>query len=256
VGEISDRRARKKAQTREAVRDVARRLFAERGFESVTIADIARDADVAVQTVFNHFPTKEDLFFADRTPWVDGPAEAIRRRPDGVPPLTALRRYVVDLVESRIGTLGDSTRRCLVTTIESSPALRAKEQELVMETERKVAAALVEAWDAAPPQIPADTETTARLIAALWTTTARVLIIEKRAKVTEAGADPDDTADQLRVLGDWILGQLEFSLGVGAWLGQSAPAVPAAPSMPAGPRPVPERRPDAGWPQTVTRRAG
>jgi AcrR family transcriptional regulator len=250
VGEISDRRARKKAQTREAIRDVARRLFAERGFESVTIADIARAADVAVQTVFNHFPTKEDLFFDGRTPWVDGPAEAIRRRPDGVPPLSALRTYVVNLVENRIGTLGESHRRCLVTTIESSPALRVKEHELVMECERKLADALVEAWDVDCPQIPTDTPTTARLIAALWTTTARVLIIDNRAQVTAAGADPDDTADQLRVLGDWILGQLEFSLGLGAPSGHSGPPVPT------GPRPVPERRPDAGCPHTVTRRAG
>ena len=68
-----DRRARKKAQTRELIRTVAHRLFAERGFDAVTIADIAREADVAVQTVFNHFATKEELFF-------DGPGPLGRRR--------------------------------------------------------------------------------------------------------------------------------------------------------------------------------
>jgi hypothetical protein len=72
VGEVSDRRARKKAQTREHVRRTAQQLFAERGFDAVTIADIAAAADVAVQTVFNHFATKEELFFYDRTPWRDG----------------------------------------------------------------------------------------------------------------------------------------------------------------------------------------
>src|ERR1700712_1873599 len=100
---MSDRRASKKAQTREAVRAVAHGLFAERGFDAVTIADVARVADVAVQTVFNHFATKEDLFFDGRIPWVEGPARAVRSRPAGVAPLTALRGYIVDLVGSRIG---------------------------------------------------------------------------------------------------------------------------------------------------------
>ena len=81
MGDLKDRRARKKAQTREQIRRVAHRMFAERGFETVTIADIAAGADVAVQTVFNHFATKEELFFADRADWVDGAAEAVRSPP-------------------------------------------------------------------------------------------------------------------------------------------------------------------------------
>ena len=60
--------------------DAAQRLFAEHGFDAVTIADVADAADVAVQTVFNHFSGKEELFFAGRTPWVDGPADAVRGR--------------------------------------------------------------------------------------------------------------------------------------------------------------------------------
>src|SRR5690349_16310949 len=63
VGELNDRRARKKAQTRELIRTVAQRMFDERGYEAVTIAGIAHESDVAVQTVFNHFATKEELFF-------------------------------------------------------------------------------------------------------------------------------------------------------------------------------------------------
>src|SRR3954463_5336362 len=94
VGKVNDRRARKKAQTRELIRDVAQSLFDERGFESVTIAEIARDADVAVQTVFNHFATKEELFFDGRVPWLEGPAAAVAGRGQ-VPPLTALRVYLV-----------------------------------------------------------------------------------------------------------------------------------------------------------------
>ncbi|WP_324275584.1 helix-turn-helix domain-containing protein [Blastococcus brunescens] len=96
MSEILDRRAQKKARTRVHVRTVAQRMFAEGGFDAVTIADIARGADVAVQTIFNHFATKEELFFDGRIPWVDGPADAVRRRPPGTSPLTALRRHLVE----------------------------------------------------------------------------------------------------------------------------------------------------------------
>src|SRR3954468_19718832 len=59
-------RARKKRLAREAIATAARRLFAERGFDAVTVAEVAAAADVSEKTVFNHFPTKEDLAFAGR----------------------------------------------------------------------------------------------------------------------------------------------------------------------------------------------
>ena len=94
MGELLDRRARKKAQTRELIRSVAQQLFDQRGFETVTIADIARECDVAVQTVFNHFATKEELFFDGRTPWVDTLADSVRQRDPSVSPLSALRAHL------------------------------------------------------------------------------------------------------------------------------------------------------------------
>lgn len=56
-------RDRKKEMTRQAISDVATRLFVERGFDKVSVADIAQEADVARKTVFNYFPRKEDLVF-------------------------------------------------------------------------------------------------------------------------------------------------------------------------------------------------
>jgi AcrR family transcriptional regulator len=56
-------RERKKAEMRQAISDVATRLFEARGFEAVTVAEIAAAADVSAKTVFNYFPAKEDLFF-------------------------------------------------------------------------------------------------------------------------------------------------------------------------------------------------
>src|SRR6185295_8932661 len=56
-------RERKKERTRELIAETARRLFSERGFEQVSVAEIARTADVSEKTVFNYFPTKEDLVY-------------------------------------------------------------------------------------------------------------------------------------------------------------------------------------------------
>src|SRR6266496_5631258 len=92
---MEGRRERKKQQTRQAISDVATALFMERGFDAVTVAEVARAADVAVQTVFNHFPTKEDLFF-DEPGWWKGPAQAILEALDGTDPVDALERHYLD----------------------------------------------------------------------------------------------------------------------------------------------------------------
>ncbi|HUE68699.1 MAG TPA: helix-turn-helix domain-containing protein, partial [Candidatus Acidoferrum sp.] len=57
-------RQRKKQQTRQAIYEAARRLFAERGFDRVAVTEVAREANVSEVSVFNYFPTKEDLFYA------------------------------------------------------------------------------------------------------------------------------------------------------------------------------------------------
>ncbi|HWM10539.1 MAG TPA: helix-turn-helix domain-containing protein, partial [Solirubrobacteraceae bacterium] len=64
--QIEGLRARKKRLAREGIAATARRLFVEHGYDAVTVAEIAAAADVSEKTVFNHFPTKEDLAFAGR----------------------------------------------------------------------------------------------------------------------------------------------------------------------------------------------
>ena len=142
-----DRRARKKAQTRELIRSVARRLFDEHGFEAVTIADIARESDVAVQTVFNHFATKEELFFDGRTPgWTARPRRS-GSRPVG-PPLSALRD-APGRRRRRTGRLPPlPDRRRYIATLEASDALRAHERELVHAVGDGTARRPAEAWAA------------------------------------------------------------------------------------------------------------
>jgi AcrR family transcriptional regulator len=211
VSELLDRRARKKAQTREQIRAIAHRLFDERGFDAVTIADVARQADVAVQTVFNHFATKEDLFFDGRVDWVDGPADAVRSRSPEVPPLTALREYLVELTGWLVGSLALEERRRYIATIEASDALRAQERENVFEAERRLQAALLEAWRDAPhtgEPLPGDAATAAAVTAAIWLSGARALVVEQRAQLA-AGACPGELASRVQSVAAALLAQLE-----------------------------------------------
>ncbi|MET0765879.1 MAG: TetR family transcriptional regulator [Blastococcus sp.] len=240
MSEQTDRRAQKKAQTRQLIRAIAHEMFAERGFDSVTIADIAGQADVAVQTVFNHFATKEELFFDGRTPWVDGPAEAIRSRDASVSPLTALRTYLVEVSGSLVGSLCTEERRRYRAILQASAALRAREGELIFEAERRLAAALRETWAAdlgAHGHVtPADPHLAAPLLAGIWLTAARVLIVENRALVAE-GADPAEAAAKAEDYAEQLFAQMQaaFAQMVG--------------------KPGARTQPDNGWPQAV-RRAG
>src|SRR3978361_4336 len=87
-------RERKKEQTRQLIAETARRLFSERGFERVTVAEIARTAEVSEQTVFNYFPTKEDLVYWRLQSFEDELLRTIREREPGEPALAAFGRVV------------------------------------------------------------------------------------------------------------------------------------------------------------------
>jgi len=240
VSEIYDRRAHRKAQTREQIRTVGQGMFAARGFEAVTIADIAREAEVAVQTVFNHFATKEEIFFDCRIPWVDGPADAVRFRAPGVPALSALRIHLVSAVQELVGSHSTPQRRCYLATLQASDTLRTQERELVHEAELRLSAALLEAWTAGSPPdrtAPDDPHSAAPLVAATWVAASRALIHGRRPHLTE-GADPAQAAAAAAALADRVFGQLEHNMVVAQ---------------------APVRRPaggDTGWPHVVSRRAG
>src|SRR3954447_4774918 len=203
-----DRRARKKARTREEIRTAARAMFAARGFESVTIADIAAAADVAVQTVFNHFPTKEDLFFDGRTPWVEGAAEAVRSRPDGVPPLRALREYLVVMVGELSGASACGERRDFLATLRASPTLRSHELALVHQAEQRVAVALDEAWSQDDGDAPAEPRTAAAVVASTWLAICRGVLPGQRP-LLDARAGTAESGERIESLADRLLATLE-----------------------------------------------
>jgi len=94
--ETTGLRERKKARTHQLIAESAARLFAERGFEHVTVRDVAREAEVAEQTVYNYFPTKEQLV-TDRDQQIqDRLCDLIRTRPQSISPAAAIRDFVLE----------------------------------------------------------------------------------------------------------------------------------------------------------------
>src|SRR5919197_6080675 len=89
-------RERKKQHTRQQIAQTANRLFAERGFDAVTVAEIARAADVSEVTVFNYFPTKEALFYGTMQFFEEQLLQAVLDRPAGDSALTTFRRVLLE----------------------------------------------------------------------------------------------------------------------------------------------------------------
>jgi AcrR family transcriptional regulator len=175
-------RERKKRATRQRISDIATSLFVARGFDAVTVAEVARAAEVSTMTVFNYFPRKEDLFL-DRIPEaVDLFTGAVRRRGPGETPLTALRALALELLDERHPLAGIADRFAHFWRIViDSPALRARAREGVEELEQALAETLAET----APEYPDPHLASALTVAAyrsVYVTSARRLLAGERAE--------------------------------------------------------------------------
>jgi AcrR family transcriptional regulator len=151
-------RERKKRQTRDRIRSVARELFTERGFEQVTVAEVALAADVSEATAFNYFPTKEDLFFGGLEEFEEQLLDAIRSRAPGETALTAFGRFVLQPRGLLAAKDPESVERLASITrvIDASPALLGREQQIfarftdslaaLLAAERGAPAEAIEPW--------------------------------------------------------------------------------------------------------------
>jgi AcrR family transcriptional regulator len=143
--EVSLRQA-KKEQTRHAIATSALELFLARGFEEVSIPEIAHAAHVSKMTVFNYFPAKEDMFFEFTHGKMPDLGAAVRERPQGESPIAALRRFVrAELVRRAEWTglhdgVADFSR-----LVFRSPTLRAGFSRIWREREDELLVAVAEA---------------------------------------------------------------------------------------------------------------
>src|SRR5215472_10539441 len=145
-------RERKKQRTRQLIAETARQLFVEHGFDKVPVADVARAAEVSEATVFNYFPTKEDLVFQGMEAFEAELLRAVRDRPVGESAAAAFGRFVTQ----RRGVLAaedEQTAHRLVGVtrmIAESPALQARQREIFARYTASLAALLAEESGGSP----------------------------------------------------------------------------------------------------------
>jgi AcrR family transcriptional regulator len=140
--ETIGRRERKKAATRQAIADTALRLFLERGYDQVSVREIAEVADVSTATLFKHFPSKEALVFdmdADREAAL---VSLVRDRPAGQSIVTVLREYV----RGRRKRTTDAELAEFLELVNSTPALNEYIQRMWMRHTTALAHAIAEAY--------------------------------------------------------------------------------------------------------------
>ena len=122
-------RERKKQRTRQAISDAATELFAERGFEAVTIDEVAAAAEVSKKTVFNYFGSKEDLLFDEAEAAEARLIAAVRERAEGEPLLAAVRRTVRAAV-GRMCSGDEPWIEKMARIVAASASLQAREAEI------------------------------------------------------------------------------------------------------------------------------
>jgi AcrR family transcriptional regulator len=164
----SDRRSRKRLATRQGISVTAARLFLERGFDQVTVDEIAEAADVGRMTVFNHFPRKEDMFFDRDEEGREILREALRQRDSRVAPIETLRLLAHRLAEEQSPLVRFTAgSQGFIKAIEGSETLKARARSIRDEFAQVLAVALSECVGRKPTD--PDAHLAAGLLLATWT---------------------------------------------------------------------------------------
>jgi AcrR family transcriptional regulator len=191
-------RERKKRAARESIAGTARRLFAERGFDTVTVAEVAAAAGVSEKTVFNYFPTKEDLAFAGREEGIAQFVKAISERAPGTPVLEVFRTLTRATLDVAVAG-GDEDLLAVAKIIRDSPSLQER---------------LTAGWESGVTAIAAavgDDLVAAIVARTLWFT-HRSIFLAALTGVVE-GEDRKKLAARLRRQADRAYDQLAEGLG-------------------------------------------
>nr|AIA15923.1 Bacterial regulatory proteins, tetR family [uncultured bacterium] len=138
------RRERKKAATRKNISDVATTLFLERGFDNVSIREVADAADVSPTTVFAHFSQKEALVFDEDDEQRDRLVAAVRNRPAGVTINRALHDFYAEEIDVNFEEHGDQVARRFMNFLNETPALRDYASKMWLRHEDALAAAIAD----------------------------------------------------------------------------------------------------------------
>jgi AcrR family transcriptional regulator len=165
-------REKHRRRTLARLEEAALRLFAERGFDSVTVDDIAAEADVSRRTFFRYFAGKEEVLFTGNQRRLEELRRALAERPPGEPALTALRRALLSLA----GGYEEERERLLRrwTIMAQTPSLQARSLTRQREWEQALTELVAEwlgvdpAVDLRPAVVAATTLAALRVAVADW----------------------------------------------------------------------------------------
>jgi AcrR family transcriptional regulator len=186
-------RERKKRMTREAIFAAAQALFTERGFDAVTVAEIADAANISVKTLFTYIGAKEELLFSGGPTVLDAVVDAVRNRKLAQTPLVAAAQALLAAVDDK-----DANRNldAFLRMVNAGPAARSRLRALWGETEDALAEALTAKKDG-PRELAVRRLTAAQIMVLVRTVTS--------AEVGDLIAKSADTDRQRKeALKDWI----------------------------------------------------
>jgi AcrR family transcriptional regulator len=196
-------RERKKRETRLQISDLATQMFLDRGFDAVTISEVAQAAGVAKMTVTNYFPRKEDLVFDRAEAIIGSLAAAVAARRPGESMLAAVRRDYAEAAARGDVTIGLSSPE-FAALITNSPVLASRGLEIQEQRERALGDAIAaEAGTDGPPE---------RLVAALLAAVPRVLHAEGFRRSRAGEPRPEIIAAQAAAA-ERAFGLLEPAIG-------------------------------------------
>ncbi|MBY8855377.1 TetR/AcrR family transcriptional regulator [Nocardia sp. CA2R105] len=205
-------RERKKARTRRLIADTAARLFAEHGYEQVAVADVARVAEVAEQTVYNYFPAKDQLV-TDRDEQIrDRLCELIRTRPSGVSAAAAIREDMLRSVAGIRDVSPELWRGELGHLAAISPAVH----RLALEMTDRQAVAFAQAIADTTAVAPEIARLHGIALSSVWQ-----IIIDEAGERTRNGQDQARIAKELYPIVANILDEID------RWLSGAEPSTPA-----------------------------
>jgi AcrR family transcriptional regulator len=204
-------RERKKARARRLIAETAARLFAERGYEQVSVSDVAREAEVAETTVYNYFPTKERLVTDEDEEIQDRLCDLIRARPPAVTPAAAIRDFVLASVSGIRSIPPENWRGELGYLAAISPTVHRLTLELADRQAAAFAGAISDT-SAVPPEI-------AKLQGIALAGVFQIIISEAGARTVE-GQSQTTIADELYPAVENLLDELD------RWLSGGSPPTP------------------------------
>jgi AcrR family transcriptional regulator len=202
--ELPGRRERKKRATRDAIYVAARTLFMKKGFDAVTVAEIAEAADVSEKTVFNHFATKEDLALAGSQERLDRTIEVLRLRLPGESVMDVFRRTT----EATIVTIEVQPVDQILAVPRMVRGAQSLQNRLLVDFERDARALTVVVAEAAGVE---ETDVVAALVARAFAWTNRLIFRHAVVALLE-GEDQKAVAARLRKEADRAYDQLSRGL--------------------------------------------